>query len=201
MNLAKLISTIFHPLFMPMLGLILVFNSSTYLSSSIPNDARWLTVFFVFLFTCLLPLLNVLYLQKKGIVDSIYLTTRNERKLPYAITVVYYIVLYYLLKELQIPPILFLIVIGSTLATAVAFIVNFKWKISAHMIGIGGIIGMILGISERLTLNLNSLLIFLFLIAGLIGFSRLKLKAHNPSQVYLGFIVGVACLFLTILWA
>ena len=199
MGFPKLISTIFHPLFMPLLGLILVFNSSTYINSSVPSDIQWVTIFTVFIFTCLLPLLNVLYLYRKGFVNSIYLESRKERRLPYAITVTYYIILYYFLKELQLPPILYLIILGSTLAAFLAFVINFKWKISAHMIGIGGVIGVMLGMSERLTLDLNALLIFLFIIAGLVAFSRLTLKAHNPFQVYLGFFVGLGSVLVMIL--
>lgn len=199
MSIVKLISTIFHPLFMPLFGLILVFNSSTYLNSSVPDNIQWITIFTVFIFTCLLPLLNVLYLKRKGMVESIYLKTKNERRLPYAITIIYYIILYTFLKELQLPPVLYLIILGSTLASILAFIINFKWKISAHMIGVGGLVGMILGMSERLTLDLNMLLIFLFLIAGAVGFSRLKLKAHSSAQIYTGFIVGAGSLLLMLL--
>ena len=201
MGFPKLISTIFHPLFMPLLGLILVFNSSTYFSSGIPPAGQWVTILLVFLFTCLMPLLNVLYLHYKGFVDSIYLESKEERRLPYAITVAYYIMLYYLLKELQLPPILYLIILGCMLASILAFVINLKWKISAHMIGMGGLIGVMIGVSERLTLDLNATLIVLFIIAGLVGFSRLRMNAHNPFQVYLGFIVGLGSLLIMILVA
>ena len=199
MKIPRLISTIFHPLFMPLFGLILVFNASTYLDSSIPDNIQWVVIFTVFIFTCLLPILNVLYLRRKGMVRSIYLETKKERRLPYAITIIYYIILYTFLKELQLPPILYLIILGSMLASILAFIINFKWKISAHMIGIGGLVGMILGMAERLTLDLNGILIFLFLAAGLVGFSRLKLKAHNPAQIYTGFFVGAGSLLIMLL--
>lgn len=199
MRFPKLISTVFHPLFMPLFGLILVFNFSTFVNSSVPSDVQWITIFTVFIFTCLLPLLNVLYLQHKGMVKSIYLETKNERRLPYAITIIYYVILYYFLKELQLPQILYLIILGSMLASILAFIINFKWKISAHMIGVGGLVGMILGISERLTLDLNALLIFLFLVSGAVGFSRLRLKAHSSAQVYTGFFVGMGSLLCMLL--
>jgi len=201
MGFPKLISTIFHPLFMPLLGLILVFNSSTYFSSGILPAIQWVTMLLVFLFTCLMPLLNVLYLHYKGFVDSIYLVSKEERRLPYAITVAYYIILYYLLKELQLPPILYLIILGCMLASILAFVINLKWKISAHMIGMGGLIGVMIGVSERLTLDLNATLIVLFIIAGLVGFSRLRMNAHNPFQVYLGFFVGMGSLLIMILVA
>ena len=186
---------------MSLLGLILVFNSSTYFSSGIPPAGQWVTILLVFLFTCLMPLLNVLYLHHKGFVDSIYLESKKERRLPYAITVAYYIILYYLLKELQLPPILYLIILGCMLASILAFVINLKWKISAHMIGMGGLIGVMIGVSERLTLDLNATLIVLFIIAGLVGFSRLRMNAHNPFQVYLGFFVGLGSLLIMILVA
>ena len=87
------------------------------------------------------------------------------------------------------------------LASILAFVINLKWKISAHMIGMGGLIGVIIGVSERLTLDLNATLIVLFVMAGFVGFSRLRLNAHNPFQVYLGFLVGMGSLLIMILVA
>ncbi|MBL4754641.1 MAG: hypothetical protein JKY52_13740 [Flavobacteriales bacterium] len=199
MKFPKLISTVFHPLFMPLMGMLLVFNSSSYINSSIPKNIQWVTLFTIFIFTCLFPMLNILYLHRKGLINSVYLETREERQLPYGITIAFYFILYYFLKELQLPPVLYLVILGSTLASVMAFIINLKWKISAHMIGIGGMIGAILGISERLTLDLNSILIALFCIAGLIGFSRLRLKAHSPFQIYLGFFVGMGSVLLMVI--
>jgi membrane-associated phospholipid phosphatase len=43
-------------------------------------------------------------------------------------------------------------------------------------------------------------LIFLFfvLLAGLVGSSRLYLKAHQPMQVYGGFIIGIIAQFIAL---
>jgi membrane-associated phospholipid phosphatase len=60
---------------------------------------------------------------------------------------------------------------------------------------------MILGISERLTLDLNTMLMVLFVVAGLVGYARLRLNAHNPLQVYAGFLVGMGSLLIMILVA
>ena len=67
------------------------------------------------------------------------------------------------------------------------------------MIGMGGIIGSIIGISERLTIDLNNILIVLFLLAGLVGSARLYLNAHNPAQVFVGFLLGSSCVLFLIL--
>jgi membrane-associated phospholipid phosphatase len=34
------------------------------------------------------------------------------------------------------------------------------------------------------------------LIAGLLGYARLKLEAHTPAQVYSGFAIGLISMFL-----
>ena len=70
-------------------------------------------------------------------------------------------------------------------------LVNIFWKISAHMVGIGGLLGIMITISSRLQINLHYLLIALVLIAGLVAFSRLKLNEHNSAQIYCGFLLGL----------
>ncbi len=198
-HLAKAASFIFHPLLMPLYGLLLILHSSTYLANGISPSVLRITLLTVFIFTCLLPLMNVLFLKRKGWINSIYLETKEERKLPYLFTVIYYIVLYYFLKELQLPPILYLLFLGSTLAAIMVLIINLRWKISAHMTGMGGVIGAIIGLSERLMIDLNNTMMALFLIAGLVGSSRLYLNAHSPAQIFTGFFLGLSCFLFLIL--
>lgn len=80
--------------------------------------------------------------------------------------------------------------LGATLLVVSVLLINLFWKISAHMVAIGGLCGMMIATSYRLQINLHPVLISLFIIAGLIAFSRLKLNAHDPSQVYFGFLLG-----------
>jgi hypothetical protein len=60
------------------------------------------------------------------------------------------------------------------------------------MLGIGGVIGAIIGISQRFQFDHSLLLIALILFAGAIGYARLKTNSHNYRQIYAGFILGVA---------
>jgi len=68
---------------------------------------------------------------------------------------------------------------------------NINIKTSLHMLGIGGIIGFVMVISYEYQLNFNALLAGLFILAGLIGLSRLALNAHRPKEVYIGFMLGI----------
>jgi membrane-associated phospholipid phosphatase len=74
--------------------------------------------------------------------------------------------------------------------------VNFRWKISIHMVGIGGITGMLLGLSSLFLLDLRVPIIISILIAGILGSARLRMGAHQPSQVYVGYLVGIFCEYL-----
>lgn len=181
---------------MPTLGFYVILDSSLYLSSSINPLTTKITYATIFVFTCVLPLMNVWFLVNKGYAKDIYLRTRKERKLPYLFSVIYYMILYYFLKPINLPPAIYLLVLGTALASIITLLINLKWKISAHMVGIGGVLGAVLGISERFMQNLNGTVIILVLIAGIIGYARLKLDAHTPSQVYAGLTVGLGSLLL-----
>ena len=106
--------------------------------------------------------------------------------------------LYYFLKPIFLPPVIYMMMLGSAFTIAVALLVNLKWKISAHMIGIGGVLGTVVGISIRFSEPLISTIMALFICAGLVGFSRLQLNAHSSAQVYSGFLLGFLslCLFI-----
>lgn len=193
---AKIVSFVFHPLLMPTLGFFILLNSSVYLSSSINPLTTKITYATIFIFTCILPFINVWFLVNKGFAKDIYLRTRQERKLPYLFSVVYYLILYYFLKPINLPPVIYLMVLGTTMASIITLLINLRWKISAHMVGIGGVLGAVIGLSERFMQNLNGTIIILFLIAGIIGYARLKLDAHTSAQVYVGFATGFGCLLL-----
>ena len=73
------------------------------------------------------------------------------------------------------------------------FFVNMWWKISAHMSGIGGLLGGVLTTTYYFKENAMWLYIALFIISGMVAFSRLKLKAHSLGQLFAGFLVGLVC--------
>ena len=70
------------------------------------------------------------------------------------------------------------------------FILSFKWKISAHTVGIGGLIGALIAISFRLNVNLEYYIIAAIIVSGIVGYSRLKLKTHEQYQIYIGWLTG-----------
>ena len=118
--------------------------------------------------------------------------TAKERRWPFLLTLIWYYMGIQLLTRIYVPQSFLLLMIGATSIVGVALVITSLWKISIHMLGIGGVIGAIIGISQRFQFDHSILLIALILFAGLIGYSRLKTNSHNFRQVYAGFIVGIA---------
>lgn len=189
-RLARIISIIFHPLLMPTYGFALIFFIQNSISTFIPLKAKLLIVGITFIFTFILPALNAVILLKLGRIKSLEMETSRERIVPYISTLMYYIALAYLFFSAQFSAVFIILILGASVSVLMTLIINFKWKISAHAVGIGGIIGAAMGISARLMIDMQYIIILAILIAGLIGFARLRLSAHTPAQVYAGYLTG-----------
>ena len=68
------------------------------------------------------------------------------------------------------------------------------------MIGIGGLVGLILALSMKLIIDLQIILIILFIVSGLLGTIRLFLNEHKPIQIYSGFVLGFLVVLTTVLF-
>lgn len=176
---------------MPLLLLFIVFNTDSYIQLSIPLKLQALIYLLVFISTFLMPVFAAILLVRNGIVKSVQMETKEERRLPFLITATFYFLTFYLLRQVRIPSLIYFLFLGASLTIMITMSINFRYKISAHMVGIGGVVGALIGISIRLFIDYRLLIMLLLFIAGLVGSSRIVLKAHSPAQIYSGFIVGV----------
>ena len=190
MRLAQFISIIGHPLFMPVYAVVLIFEFNPYIDLQLPNSIQVIVLSILSVFTIILPLLTAIILQKFGVVKSIYMKTAEERKWPFLLSVLWYYLGFELLTNIALPISLYLLMIGAITVILVAHFITLRWKISVHMLGIGGVIGAMIGLSQRFQFNHFYLILVLFFVAGLIGYARLKTNSHNYRQVYIGFILG-----------
>jgi len=117
--------------------------------------------------------------------------TAKERSLPFLTTLVFNLSTYYLFTNVSIPALFGNLVLGAAASVAVAFLINLKWKVSIHLLGMGGIVGTIIGLVIRYQIDATQLIIALVLISGIVGYARLQLNAHTPKQVYVGFVLGM----------
>ncbi len=191
MQLAKFISIVGHPLFMPVYAMVLIFEFNPYINLQVPNNIQVIVLSILSIFTILLPLISAIFLKKFGVVKSIYMKTAEERKWPFLLSVLWYYIGFILLTTIALPISLYLLMIGAISVILIAHFITMRWKISVHMLGIGGVIGGMIGLSQRFQFDHFYLILILFFVAGLIGYARLKTKSHTYRQVYAGFILGV----------
>ena len=186
MQLSKLISIILHPIFMPLVALRLTLDSlhSIALTSQDLNYIYGIVI----CFTIILPLLSIFFLIKKGMVDSLEMSNHKERSLPLFITVIWMLLGFYMLNNtLLYAPLLKVELFGAILIILFAAIISKFWKISLHLLAIGGVVGIFIALQLMEGGVLHLLLIFI-LLSGILGVARIAQKAHNHTQVYLGFL-------------
>jgi hypothetical protein len=149
--------------------------------------------------TMVLPLASIFWLMRKGKVSSLEMSNHKERPLPLFKAVIWMSFGYYLLQNLLFyTPILKAELLGAIIIILIAAIVSKFWKISLHLMGIGGVVGVFIALQVIHGDFLYLLLLFI-LLSGLLGVARIKQKAHNYAQVYVGFLVGLSVELITLL--
>ncbi len=196
---ARVISVILHPMLLSTYAIVILFNLPAYFSLMIPVHAKWMIGVFVLIITGLLPLFLTFIMSKTGIIRNIILQEREERIWPFLITALFYYLAYYLLNRLELSPVYTLFMLGAFISVVAGLMISFFWKISAHMIGMGGLVGAFTGLSVTLIIDMPLLIVLLILLSGFTGFARLKLTAHSPAQILSGFLTGFVILFLIFL--
>ena len=195
---ARVVSMLFTPFYLPIIGLIALFFFS-YLSI-FPLLYKLQVLLMTYLFTILLPTVMIhLYRRYQGW-NLIELGQRERRMVPYVISIICYFTCIYLMERLHMPHFIGSIIIAALLVQIVCAIINLWWKISTHTAAIGGVGGALFAFSEYLGFNPVWWICFVFFVAGLLGTSRMILRQHNLSQVVAGFWVGFLCAAIAILF-
>lgn len=193
---ARIVSAIFHPLLIPTLGFLFLFNSGFYFSV-LPWALKKYMLLVVFVTTCFLPALSIFILSINSKFD-INMEKNTDRTLALIISGISYYIGYLFLKRLPSFPVYNILLIGSVLVHVILLPISMRWKISIHSAAIGGLIGGVLALAFRLQENPAIILSSLILIAGLVGTARLILSKHNEAQIYTGLSIGFLTLFLIV---
>jgi len=198
-KIAQFISIIFHPLLIPTYTLLIIFNSGTFYSF-IPFHTQRVFYVLIALTTFVIPISIMPFLLNLKIVSNFMLQNRKDRIIPLIITSISYFFTLYLLSRLpfHVPEFINNFVFSSAVLISITLIISLKWKISAHAIGIGGLLGSIIVFSVAYYANLIFIISLITFVAGLVGYSRLFLQEHKPSHIYTGFILGFLGMIITI---
>ena len=185
----KAISYIFHPLFMPLLGVTLYFSKTP---RYIPDPIIKAKIFSITILTVVLPILLFYLLKTLKKVESVHLETTRERIIPLILNgLITFILVSRVLTHNEIEE-LYYFFIGALCSTFACLILAIlKFKASLHMVAASGFFMFAIAISIHFQININGTIALLCIMLGAIATSRLHLKAHTNSELIIGFFVGV----------
>ena len=183
-KLARFVSTVLVP---PSFTIIIFTIFAFQLESELSKQAAAILISLVFGFIA--PITLFLILRKKGKLADQDASIKEERTFPFIMAIGFYSIgLILMIKfNLHIISIAFwFCYISNTLIT---IFINKFWKISAHAMGAAG--------PFTALITAFGLIGFLMLpIVILVGWSRIELKCHTPSQVIAGILLAFLSTYL-----
>lgn len=193
---ARIMSMIFTPFYLPIVGLIALFIFSY--MSLLPMMYKLVMLAMVYLLTVVAPSLLIhLYRLCQGW-TSHELGRKERRLVPYIISIVCYFACFFWMEYRNTPRVISIIVVVALTVQMVCALINVWWKISTHTAAIGGVAGGLVSYSIAFSFNPLWWLCFVLILAGAVGTARMILRQHSLSQVVTGFLVGAACAILVI---
>jgi hypothetical protein len=192
--IAKIISYVFHPLFIPTYVFAFLMYAVPYDFAGIDEVRLKLKLFSLFWMTAFFPAFAVFLLWKLKFIDSIFLKTQKERIVPFFVSMFFYWWMFYLSRNFtDQPAVLKFFFFGIFISTSIGVVINNFMKISLHGMAIGAALMAMILFSFYYQTNFGKYIIITALLTGLISTSRLIASNHTTREVYVGLGVGALC--------
>ncbi|HTH55079.1 MAG TPA: phosphatase PAP2 family protein [Cyclobacteriaceae bacterium] len=189
---AKIISYLFHPLLLATYLVLVIGKFFPAMLMMISYRHVMLVALFVFAFTFLFPAINLWLLRTLGSISSLQLESRHERKQPFVIiTIMYVLVAYLFYVKLPFSANFNKLMTIVAVLVITATVLTFFIKVSVHSLAMGGWIGILFPLI-RFAPELLWPTAAITVIAGLVISARLYLNAHTMKEVVIGAAAGVA---------
>lgn len=190
----QIASDLFSPLTAPAYAMALA--CCTPALSYLTAGAHWLLVGLTAAITGLVPLLAIALLQRLGMVSDNSLSRREQRFVPMSVAITCYVAAGLLMLWWGLPRWVSAFFGGAAVAALVAMAITLRWKISAHAMANGGLVGLALWLAmEYPTAPYIAILTLMIIITGAVGTTRLALGRHTAAQVYAGALLGATATF------
>ncbi|MEI7555732.1 hypothetical protein [Candidatus Chlorohelix sp.] len=149
----------------------------------IPPENYWLGQFLAITFGVTIPIFVVLTLRVSHKVNNIHIPIRSQRTIPFILTIASYLVGVLFLLGFYGNGYVTALATCYTVNLIIVLLINFFWKISVHMTGVGSPLAI-------LTITSGGIIAPLFFLFPMVGWTRVYLKAHTLPQVIWGSIFG-----------
>lgn len=196
-KIARIVSNLFSPLLVSSYGVLASLCCST-LDILVPLSTKLTVAGVTFFITGILPMLFIssMYFSKR--VSTLNLENRTERTIPYVFASLCYVGCAFYLHSIHAPSWLWTFPIGGAIAVVVSLMVNRRWKISAHLAGMGGVTAIFfrIAVDGAALPGIVWWVVASILITGLLGTARIELGRHTLGQTLAGAANGFFWVFL-----
>ncbi len=195
-KLALVISFLFHPVWVNLLGLLCLLFCSPYLSLVMQPALLLFYVLFIFGTTAVVPMLAVAVMKLTGRIQSIMLEEQEERNIPYLVTGAMYLFDYYFLSQMHSAALLRAYLLACACIVVAVVIINHFYKISVHAASLGALAGIIFSLAPVALWDLRWVLVVVIVLTGATLSARLFMNAHSHQQLATGWLLGFLVMML-----
>jgi membrane-associated phospholipid phosphatase len=135
-------------------------------------------------FGTFIPLGIIYLLSRRGLISDFFVSEKEERAKPFAGAIASYVVGSLALLSVRAPTIVTALMLCYAGNTLVMMLITRVWKISIHASGIAGP-------TTALIISLGTWASVFFALLVPVGWARIRLRAHTPTQMLAGALVTI----------
>lgn len=198
-RLSRALSWLLHPFVVPLYVIGFMLLTDGFLSR-LPASVKSYLAWIVVLYAAVVPMLSLGVMRLWGVIKNFGLHTQRSRLLPLLVGVVSYVLCAITLSDVAVATIIRKFVLAAACCEALALVVTPFWKISLHLICMGGVTAMFTLLSVAGGGQHFWALVVSILLSGALASARLHLGAHNPWQVTAGYFGGLTVVMLAMMY-
>lgn len=198
-RLSRTLSWLLHPFVVPLYVVAFMMFMDGFLSR-LPSGVKNYLVWVVVIYAAIVPMLSIAFMRAVGLIKSLGLHSQRSRLLPLLVGAVSYVLCAVTLSDVAVAAIIRKFVLAAACCEVLALVVTPFWKISLHLICMGGVTAMFTLLSVAGGGQHFWALVATILLSGALASARLHLGAHKPSQVAAGYFGGLVVAMLAIMY-
>lgn len=188
---AKLISYIFHPLFVPVYVVSFLLYIQPYLYDGFSGWEKMKVFLQAFTSYTFFPLITVLLLRGVGFIDSIFLKTQRDRIIPLIAGMIYYFWAWYVRNnQKETPHVLVYFSLAVFIVSILALMANIYMKVSMHAMAMGVATTFLMLMSFSQDISFTVYVSLALIITGIVCTARLIVSDHTSREIYIGLFIG-----------
>lgn len=198
-RLSRALSWVLHPFVVPLYVIGFMLLTDGFLSR-LPVSVKSYLAWVVMLYAAIVPMLSIAFMRGLGLIKNLGLHSQRSRLLPLLVGVISYLLCALTLSDVVVAGLVRKFVVAAACCEALALVVTPFWKISLHLICMGGVTAMLMLLSVAGAGQHFWALVATILLSGALASARLHLGAHNPWQVAAGYFGGLTVAIIAMIY-